>query len=133
MILGGKYNPNLKMPLVPPSDGAGEIVAVGEAVAKFKTGERVMPIFMQGAIDDRKVRTALGGDLDGCLCEFGTFDENGLVSIPEHLSFEEAVTLPCAAVTAYNALFCSGELKPDDTVLLQGTEEPCCWRIDAAA
>ncbi|MGI8884078.1 MAG: zinc-dependent alcohol dehydrogenase family protein, partial [Pyrinomonadaceae bacterium] len=66
-------------------------------------------------------RTALGGDSDGCLREFGAFDENGLVKIPEHLSYEEAATLPCAAVTAYNALFCSGGLKPDDSVLLQGT------------
>ena len=74
-----------------------------------------------GAIDFSKARTALGGDADGCLREFGAFDENGLVRFPDHLSYEEAATLPCAAVTAYNALFCSGSLKPDDSVLLQGT------------
>jgi len=125
MMVKGFYNPKLKTPLVPLSDGAGEVVAVGEAVTIWKVGDRVMPIFMQGwldgAIDFSKARTALGGDLDGCLREFGAFDENGLVGIPEHLSYEEASTLPCAAVTAYNALFCSGSLKSHETVLLQGT------------
>jgi NADPH:quinone reductase-like Zn-dependent oxidoreductase len=125
MMVKGFYNPKLKTPRVPLSDGAGEVVAVGESVTKWKVGMRVMPIFMQGwldgAIDFSKARTALGGDLDGCLREFGAFDENGLVGIPEHLSYEEASTLPCAAVTAYNALFCSGSLKSHETVLLQGT------------
>jgi NADPH:quinone reductase-like Zn-dependent oxidoreductase len=125
MMVKGFYNPKLKTPLVPLSDGAGEVTSVGEAVTKWKIGDRVCPIFMQGwldgEIDFSKARTALGGDLDGCLREFGTFNENGLVRIPDFLSFEEAATLPCAAVTAYNALFCSGSLKSDDTVLLQGT------------
>jgi NADPH:quinone reductase-like Zn-dependent oxidoreductase len=125
MMVKGFYNPKLKTPLVPFSDGAGEIVAVGEKVTKWKVGDKVCPIFMQGwidgAIDYRKARTALGGDADGCLREFGAFDENGLVRFPDHLTYEEAATLPCAAVTAYNALFCSGSLKPDDSVLLQGT------------
>lgn len=125
MMVTGKYNPKLKTPLVPFSDGAGEVVAVGESVTKWKVGDRVCPIFMQGwidgAIDFQKARTALGGDVDGVLREFGAFDENGLVRIPDHLSFEEAATLPCAAVTAYHALFESGGLHPSDTVLLQGT------------
>ena len=125
MMVKGWYNPKLKMPLVPFSDGAGEVVAVGESVTKWKVGMRVMPIFMQdwidGAVDFQKARTALGGDIDGVLREFGAFDESGLAEIPDHLSYEEAATLPCAAVTAYNALYCSGSLKPDDTVLLQGT------------
>jgi NADPH:quinone reductase-like Zn-dependent oxidoreductase len=125
MMVKGFYNPKLKTPLVPLSDGAGEVTSVGEAVTKWKIGDRVCPIFMQdwldGEIDFSKARTALGGDLDGCLREFGAFNENGLVRIPDHLSFEEAATLPCAAVTAYNALYHSGSLKPGDTVLLQGT------------
>lgn len=125
MMVEGKYNPRLKLPLVPFSDGAGEVAAVGEAVTKWKTGDRVMPIFMQGWLDGeiefKKARTALGGDLDGCLREFGVFDESGLARIPDHFSYEEAATLPCAAVTAYHALFCSGNLKSGDTVLLQGT------------
>lgn len=125
MMINGWYNPKLKMPLVPFSDGAGEVVAVGAAVTKWKVGDRVTPIFMQGwidgAIDISKARTALGGDSDGVLREFGTFDEHGLVRIPDHFSYEEAATLPCAAVTAYHALFESGRLHPSDTVLLQGT------------
>lgn len=124
MILG-RYNPNLKMPLVPLSDGAGEVVGVGENVTRFSVGDRVMPIFMQGwingGIEFKKARTALGGDLDGVLREFGAFHENAVVKIPDHLSYEEAATLPCAAVTAYHALFESGRLHPDDTVLLLGT------------
>jgi len=125
MMVKGAYNPKLKMPLVPLSDGAGEVVEVGESVTKWKIGDRVCPIFMQswidGDIDFQKARTTLGGDFDGVLREFGAFDENGLVRIPDYLSYEEAATLPCAAVTAYNALFVSGCLKPDDAVLLLGT------------
>jgi NADPH:quinone reductase-like Zn-dependent oxidoreductase len=125
MMVKGAYNPKLKMPLVPLSDGAGSVVAVGENVTKWKSGDRVCPIFMQGWIDGeidfKKARTALGGDSDGCLREFGAFDENALVRIPDHLSYEEAATLPCAAVTAYHALFVSGGLKSGDTVLLLGT------------
>lgn len=137
MMVKGWYNPKLKMPLVPFSDGAGEVAAVGEAVTKWKIGDRVMPIFMQGwidgAVDFQKARTALGGDVDGVLREFGAFDENGLVCIPEHLSYEEAATLPCAAVTAYHALFCSGSLKPDETVLLQGTGGVSIFGLQFAA
>ena len=125
MMVKGFYNPKLKMPVVPLSDGAGEVAAVGESVTKWKVGDRVCPIFMQGWIDGeidfQKARTALGGDLDGCLREFGVFGENGLVAIPEHLSYEEAATLPCAAVTAHNALMVSGNIKIGDSVLLQGT------------
>ncbi|MFN2390791.1 MAG: NAD(P)-dependent alcohol dehydrogenase [Pyrinomonadaceae bacterium] len=125
MMVKGFYNPKLKMPIVPLSDGAGEVVEVGENVTKWKIGDRVCPIFMQGWLDSdidfQKARTTLGGDLDGCLREFGAFDENGLVRIPDHLNYEEAATLPCAAVTAHNALMVSSNIKPDHTVLLQGT------------
>lgn len=137
MMVKGAYNPNLKMPLVPLSDGAGEVVAIGENVTKWKVGDRVCPIFMQGWIDCEvsleKARTTLGGDLDGCLREFGVFDENGLVAIPDHLSYEEAATLPCAAVTAYHALFVSGGLKANDTVLLQGTGGVSIFALQFAA
>lgn len=125
MMVTGKYNPKLKLPLVPFSDGAGDVVAVGEAVTKFKAGDRVMPIFNQGWLEGNiggaTPKRTLGGDIDGVLREFGAFDENGLVCIPDRLNYEEAATLPCAAVTAYNALFCSSSLKPEDSVLLQGT------------
>ena len=125
MIVEGTYNPRLKLPLVPFSDGAGEVAELGEGVTKWKTGDRVCPIFMQGWLDGgisyAKSRTTLGGDLDGCLREYAAFDQEGLVRIPEGLSFEEASTLPCAAVTAWNALTVSGDLKRDETVLIQGT------------
>lgn len=125
MMVSGVYNPRLRMPVVPFSDGAGEVVAIGEAVTKWKVGDRIMPIFMQGwldgAIDFQKARTALGGDLDGCLRESGVFSEDGLVRIPKDYSFEEAATLPCAAVTAFNALFESGQAAPGESVLVQGS------------
>lgn len=137
MMIKGAYNPRLKTPLVPFSDGAGEVTEIGESVTKFKVGDRVTPIFMQGwidgAIDANKGRTALGGDLDGCLREFGTFDENGLVCIPDHFSYEEAATLPCAAVTAYHALFESGRMKSDDSILLEGTGGVSIFALQFAA
>lgn len=137
MMIKGTYNPRLKMPLVPFSDGAGEVTEIGASVTKFKVGDRVTPIFMQGwidgAIDANKGRTALGGDLDGCLREFGTFDENGLVCIPDHFSYEEAATLPCAAVTAYHALFESGRMKSDDSILLEGTGGVSIFALQFAA
>ena len=137
MMIKGQYNPKLKTPLVPFSDGAGEVVEVGGSVTKFKVGDRVTPIFMQGwlegKIDAEKGRTALGGDLDGCLREFGNFDENGLICIPDHFSYEEAATLPCAAVTAYHALFESGAMKSNDSILLQGTGGVSIFALQFAA
>lgn len=125
MMVKGAYNPRAKLPTVPFSDGAGEVVATGENVARWKIGDRVCPIFTQGWIegapDATKNRTTLGGDLDGVLREYGAFDEQSLVKIPDNLSYEEAATLPCAAVTAWNALAVSGNLQAGETVLTQGT------------
>jgi len=127
MVVTGTYNPRMKLPAVPLSDGAGEVAAVGENVTRWRVGDRVMPIFAQRWIDgdtsEEKRRTSLGAGAqwDGVLRESGTFDEEGLVRIPEHLSYEEAATLPCAAVTAWNALAVSGKLKAGDTVLTLGT------------
>ena len=120
------YNPHAKLPAVPLSDGAGDVVEVGEQVTRWKVGDRVCPIFMQGWIEGEcnaaKMKTSLGGgDLPGVLREYGAFDENGLVAIPDYLSYEEAATLPCAAVTAWHALVPSGKLKAGDTVLTLGT------------
>lgn len=124
-MVQGLYNPRLRTPLVPFSDGAGEIVAVGPEVQKWRVGDRVCPIFMQGWADGdvnyEKARTALGGDIDGVLREFACFDESGLVRIPDGYSFDQAATLPCAAVTAWHALVVSGGIKAGDTVLVQGT------------
>jgi NADPH:quinone reductase-like Zn-dependent oxidoreductase len=124
LVVKGLYNPKMKLPRVPVSDGAGEVVTVGEGVTLWKTGDRVAAIFMQNWLDGpptaAKSRRALGGDIDGMLAEYVVLKEDGLVSIPEHLSFQEAATLPCAAVTAWNALSV-GDLKPGSTVLIQGT------------
>jgi NADPH:quinone reductase-like Zn-dependent oxidoreductase len=126
MFVKGVYNPKARLPAVPFSDGSGEVVAGGANAKKWKVGDRVCPIFMQtwieGRLSSEKRRTTLGaGDLDGVLREYGAFDEDGLVEIPKHLSYEEAATLPCAAVTAWNALVVSGALKAGDTVLTLGT------------
>ena len=124
MMVKGLYNPKLRLPRIPCSDGAGEVAAVGSGVSAWKPGDRVCGIFMQNWLDGpptpAKIKGALGGDIDGMLAEYILLKENGLVRIPDHLSFEEAATLPCAAVTAWNAL-AVGNLRPDSTVLIQGT------------
>ncbi len=122
----GKYNPNPTLPAIPCSDGAGEVVAVGSEVTRWRVGDRVTPIFMQGWIDGAPKaeyrKTALGGgDIDGTLAEYGTFHEDGLVAIPDGYSYEEAATLPCAAVTAWNAVVEVGRVKAGDTVLTLGS------------
>jgi NADPH:quinone reductase-like Zn-dependent oxidoreductase len=122
----GLYNPRPNLPAIPLSDGAGEIIALGEGVTRWKPGDRVCPIFMQGWIEGpltpARSRTGLGGgDLDGVLRECAAFHEEGLVRIPAHLSHVEAATLPCAALTAWNALVHAGKIKAGDTVLTLGT------------
>ncbi len=127
MVVSGTYNPRMKMPAVPLSDGAGEVVALGENVTKWKIGDRVTPLFAQrwfdGQSSEEKRRTSLGAgpQWNGVLREFGSFGEESVVAIPEHLSYEEAATLPCAALTAWNALFVSGKVRPGETVLTLGT------------
>jgi NADPH:quinone reductase-like Zn-dependent oxidoreductase len=100
------------------------VVGVGEGVTMWKPGDRVAGIFMQnwldGPLTPAKAKGALGGDIDGVLAEYVLFKETGLIRLPEHLSFQEAATLPCAAVTAWNAL-AAGNLRPGATVLIQGT------------
>lgn len=125
MVVQGRYNPKMHLPRIPASDGAGEAIAVGEGVTQVKVGERVAGIFMQnwidGPADAEKIRGALGGDIDGMLAEQVVLREDGVVRIPEHLSWEEAATLPCAGVTAWNAVVRAGKVKAGDTVVIQGT------------
>ena len=124
LMVKGLYNPKLAFPRIPCSDGAGEVAAVAEGVTLWKPGDRVIGIFMQNWLDGppspAKVKGALGGDIDGTLADHVLLKETGLVRIPNHLSFQEAATLPCAAVTAWNAL-AAANLKPGATVLVQGT------------
>jgi len=125
LIVRGEYNPRMRLPRVPLSDGAGEIVSVGADVTSWNPGDRVVvpffPAWLEGELTHTKGASALGGDVDGMLREFITVRADALLSIPEHLSFEQAATLPCAAVTAWNGLFVSGHLRPGQTLLLQGT------------
>lgn len=127
VITQGKYPFPYKMPVVPCSDGAGFILAVGKNVTEFKVGDQVCTLFNQlhlaGDITPRINATGLGGAYDGTLRQFGVFPEHGLVAAPSNLSPSEAGTLTCAPLTAWNALYGLGSkaLKPGQTVLTQGT------------
>jgi NADPH:quinone reductase-like Zn-dependent oxidoreductase len=124
LVVKGLYNPKMTRPRIPCSDGCGEVISVGPEVDGWKPGDRVAGIFMQNWLDGPpspdKVKGALGGDIDGMLAEYVILPASGLVRIPEHLSFVEAATLPCAAVTAWNALS-AARMMPGATVLIQGT------------
>jgi NADPH:quinone reductase-like Zn-dependent oxidoreductase len=124
LMVKGAYNPKLRLPRIPCSDGAGEVAAIGNGITAFKPGDRVCTCFFQNWLDGpptpASVKGALGGDIDGALSEYLLLNESGLVRIPQHLSFEEAATLPCAGVTAWNAL-ARANLQPGSTVLVQGT------------
>ena len=124
-VAAGGYLRNDACPVIPLSDGAGEVVAVGEGVARWQVGDRVSPIFVRdwldGAPNDGVLRTCLGGGVDGVLAEQIVLPAEALVRIPGDMTFEEAATVPCAAVTAWHALFESGNLQSGQTVLLLGT------------
>jgi NADPH:quinone reductase-like Zn-dependent oxidoreductase len=111
--------------LVPLSDGAGEVVQTGPDVTRVKPGDRVAGLFMQtwlgGEIEPSHVDSSRGGSIDGVLAEYVLFDQDGVVPLPEHLSFEEGATLPCAGVTAWNALYAGRPLRTGETVLVLGT------------
>lgn len=125
LVAKGTYNPKIRLPFTPLSDGVGEVAAVGKGVSRVKVGDRVAGAFMPGWIDgpisEAKAKTSLGGGGVGMLAEYVVLDQESVVAVPEHLTDEEAATLPCAAVTAWNALFVSGNLKAGDSVLIQGT------------
>lgn len=124
-ITRGGYARNETRPVIPLSDGAGEVVAVGDGASKFKPGDRVVAAFFRdwiaGDVVEEQMHSSLGGGIDGTLCELVSLPEHAWLPIPEHLSFEEAATLPCAAVTAWQALVSLGKLKAGDTVLTLGT------------
>jgi NADPH:quinone reductase-like Zn-dependent oxidoreductase len=116
---------NISFPLVPNSDGVGEVIEVGSKVTRVAVGDRVCGIFFQSWVDGEITSTdmanALGGTIDGVLSEYRKFDEKGVVKVPEHLTDTEASTLPCAGVTAWNSLVEKGSVKPGSSVLLLGT------------
>jgi len=125
LIIEGSYPFPLSFPLVPGSDLAGEVIAVGSGVSRFKTGDRVVSLYRPkwlGGVPSREaIREALGGPLPGVLAEHVLLSEQGALTYPNYLTAAEAATLPVAAVTAWVALFTHGNLKPRETVLLQGS------------
>jgi NADPH:quinone reductase-like Zn-dependent oxidoreductase len=125
MVVKGIYNPKLRLPMIPFSDAAGVVESIGAGVTRVKVGDRVTSLFLQdwqsGELTDVVARSALGGAIDGVLAEASVLSEHGVVPIPEHLGFEEAATLPCAALTAWHALVTSGGVKAGDVILVQGT------------
>jgi NADPH:quinone reductase-like Zn-dependent oxidoreductase len=125
LMVRGHYDPKQPLPLIPCSDGVGEVVSVAEDVERVKIGDRVAPIFAQRWIGGEprpdNLRSTLGGPLDGTLAEMMAVDAESVVRVPDHLTDEEGAALPCAGVTAWNALVTHGAVKAGDTVLVQGT------------
>lgn len=115
----------INFPVVPGSDGAGEVVEVGPKVSQFSKGDKVITLFNQlhqyGPVDPKAAGSGLGGVIDGTLRQYGVFNENGLVKSPKNLTHLEASTLSCAALTSWNALYGLKPLQPGQTVLVQGT------------
>jgi NADPH:quinone reductase-like Zn-dependent oxidoreductase len=125
LVARGAYGAPPQAGLVPLSDGAGEVVEVGPGVTRVKPGDRVAGCFMQGwlggEVTAEAARTALGGAIDGMLAEYKVLSAEGVVKVPASLSYEQAAALPCAAVTAWNALVREAQVKAGDVVVLQGT------------
>ncbi|WP_371402781.1 NAD(P)-dependent alcohol dehydrogenase [Kribbella sp. NBC_00662] len=123
-ILRGRYPLPVADAIIAASDGAGEVVAVGAGVERFQVGDRVMgvvfPHWFDGRFDLARA-DQLGGSLDGLLTEYAVLDQDGVLPIPGDLTFEEAATLPCAAVTAWNALVGGQGLEPGESVLTLGS------------
>jgi NADPH:quinone reductase-like Zn-dependent oxidoreductase len=123
-VLRGTYPLPVKPDVIMCADGAGEVAAIGAGVTRAAIGDRVVasmfPRWMDGPIQ-LEYAPQLGGSLDGMLTEYVVLNEDALVHIPDHLSFEEAATLPCAAVTAWNALTGARTLQAGDTVLTLGS------------
>ena len=124
-IVNGSYHTAFALPLVPLSDGVGEVVVVGEEVTRFRIGDRVCSTFWQrwvgGSFRMAEPAYQRGGPIDGLLADYAVLDEQAAVLAPRNLTDVEAATLPCAAVTAWQALVTEGAVKAGDTVLVQGT------------
>src|SRR5215475_13777995 len=125
LTVKGGYGSRQKFPLVPLSDGAGVVESVGAGVTSFKPGDRVTGSFFEGWLggepSEEKMRSNLGGALDGVLCEYRLWPQAALVRTPDHLSDVEAASLPCAGLTAWSAVAKLGDIRPGQTVLTQGS------------
>lgn len=124
LMVKGQYDPRQSLPLIPCSDGAGVVIEVGANTSEIKEGDLVTTLFSQwlaGKPTFKEMRQTLGGPLDGTLTEYMVLKENSVLPYPKHLTPVEAATLPCAALTAWNALVVEGKIKAGDKVLIQGT------------
>ncbi len=125
LTVKGGYGSRQKFPLIPGSAGAGVVESVGPGVTEFAPGDRVIGSFFEGWLggepSEVKMRTALGGAVDGVLCEYRVWPSAALVRTPDHLTDAEAAALPCAGLTAWSAVVKLGNARPGQTVLTQGT------------
>jgi NADPH:quinone reductase-like Zn-dependent oxidoreductase len=136
LVTEGNYDPRMALPRVPLSDGAGDVVEVGENVTRLRKKDRVASIFMSkwltGEVDEEKAQSALGGAIDGVASEYIVLDDSAVVRIPDYLNYEEAATLPCAAVTAWHALIVAGQLQRGESVLTLGSGGVSCFAVQFA-
>lgn len=125
LIVQGFYKPDLPLPLIPLSDGAGEVAALGEGVTGLRVGQRVATVFFQSWLEGPPslpgISQSTGCEAPGALAEYGVFPATALVPVPDTMDFAVAATLPCAGVTAWRALQLAGGVGPGDTVLVLGT------------
>lgn len=131
-VIRGAYG-YTKFPVIPLSDGAGEVAAIGSDVTQFKIGDRVTSTFFVnwtgGRMPPDASRNSLGGMVDGVLAEYALLNETGAINIPGDMNFEEASTLPCAALTAWNAVVETGHVKAGETVAILGTGGVSCFAL----
>ncbi|MCK5424825.1 MAG: NAD(P)-dependent alcohol dehydrogenase [Emcibacter sp.] len=125
MIAEGLFAPQENLPIIPLSDGAGEVVAIGDGVTRVAVGDLVTPLFFPQWFSgdalgtERAVSTGL--EAPGCLRKYGSFDEKSVVKVADHLDAEQAACFPCAGLTAWNALVTTSAIKAGDTILVLGT------------
>ena len=114
-----------ELPLIPVSDGVGEVIEVGDGVTRVRVGDRVCPTYFQnwagGNATPERLASALGGPLDGVMADRVCLSEDGVVRLPDYLTDAEAATLPCAALTAWSAVVTHGQTRAGDRLLVQGT------------
>lgn len=131
-VIKGAYG-YTRFPVIPLSDGAGEVAAIGPGVTQLKVGDRVCGTFfvnwIAGHIPPDASKNSLGGMVDGVLAEYALLNETGAIEIPDHLSFEEAATLPCAALTAWHAVVEAGQIKAGETIVILGTGGVSCFAL----
>lgn len=136
-IASGHYHVGVEPPLIPLSDGAGYIVAVGSGVTRFKVGDLACPLYLpdwiDGPVSPRVARRRLGGPSDGVLRQYVCVGEEEAVLAPSHLSAEEAATLPVASVTAWHCLQSAGAVRPGDTIVVQGAGAVSAAAVQIAA